>query len=104
MEPKLVRDHIPDIIRASGAEPSWRQLGNGEYLKALHAKLREEVDEYFQAPDDASRVAELVDVLEVVRSLAAMHGVDADGLERKRADKARVRGGFSERIYLIDVG
>ena len=42
---KLVRDKIPDIIRASGRTPQVTTLTAGAYRRALHDKLREEVDE-----------------------------------------------------------
>lgn len=103
MVPKLVRDRIPDIIRTHGERPKICRLDDRAYGEALKAKLVEEVDEYVRATDDAFCVEELVDVLEVVRALAAFHGVDAELLEMKRAEKCRDRGAFSERIFLIDV-
>lgn len=46
---------------------------------------------------------ELADMLEVIRALAEVHGVNAAQLDKLRADKAEERGGFQERVYLIDV-
>ena len=39
---KLVRDLIPDIIRASGAECKVTVLSDEEYLKMIDKKLDEE--------------------------------------------------------------
>ncbi len=103
MTPKLVRDRIPDIIIANGEHPITRRLDDAAYHDALRAKLREEVDEYLGAPDDAAGVEELVDILEVIQALTAVHGANVEWLEMKRAEKARERGGFSERVFLIDV-
>lgn len=45
-EGKLVRDNIPDIIRADGKTPVTRILDQEEYLNELDRKLQEEVAEY----------------------------------------------------------
>jgi predicted house-cleaning noncanonical NTP pyrophosphatase (MazG superfamily) len=79
---KLVRDRIPQIIRADGAEPATCTAGPEEYRSRLRDKLGEEV----------------ADVLEVVRALAADLGVDVDQLEKIRQTKASERGGFADRI------
>lgn len=103
MTPKLVRDRIPELISAHGQRPRTRRLEDQEYVAALHDKLQEECQEYLSANTDVSAVEELADVLEVVRALASIHGASPEALEVVRADKARQRGQFSERIYLIDV-
>ena len=43
---KLVRDQIPDMIRAQGETPVIRILDTDEYLQHLETKLDEEVGEY----------------------------------------------------------
>jgi predicted house-cleaning noncanonical NTP pyrophosphatase (MazG superfamily) len=96
-EGKLVRDKIPQIIRAQGGEPILRIADAGEYRELLWAKLAEEVGE-LAAADDAHAPEELADVLEVVLALAAELGVDAGQLELLRAAKAVERGGFAKRI------
>ena len=96
-ECKLVRDKIPQIIRAEGGEPVVRIAEAGEYRELLRAKLVEEAGEVATA-DDGHASEELADVLEVVLALAADLGLDAGGLEKLRAAKAADRGSFSERI------
>jgi len=94
---KLVRDRIPEIIRATGAEPITYRAEPDEYRLRLREKLAEEVGE-FLAADDENAIEELADVLEVVYALAAELGTDQAQLERVREDKASQRGGFVERI------
>jgi predicted house-cleaning noncanonical NTP pyrophosphatase (MazG superfamily) len=48
---KLVRDRIPEIIRADGCIPVTRVLDEPEYRTALLAKLVEEAREAQSAPD-----------------------------------------------------
>jgi predicted house-cleaning noncanonical NTP pyrophosphatase (MazG superfamily) len=94
---KLVRDRIPEIIRANGDEPVVYRAEGDEYRWRLREKLTEEVGEFLDADDDHA-VAELADVLEVVYALAADLGFDREYLERTRAEKASERGTFADRI------
>ncbi|MFI6004931.1 nucleoside triphosphate pyrophosphohydrolase [Streptomyces sp. NPDC051366] len=97
IEGKLVRDRIPQIIRADGAEPVVYVADPVEYRERLREKLREEVAEYMEA-DETTAPEELADVLEVAFALAADYGVGPEQLEKIRASKAQERGGFAERI------
>lgn len=94
---KLVRDRVPEIIRAEGAEPITHVAGPEEYRSRLRDKLSEEVAEFLSA-DEAVALEELADVLEVVHALAADLGTDSAGLESIRQAKAWERGGFAHRI------
>lgn len=100
---KLVRDRIPQVIQSSGKECRTTILNDKEYGKELVIKLTEEVEEYFSAQDSEESLEELADMLEVIRALAVVHGSSWEQLEVLRAKKVEVRGGFQERVYLIDV-
>ena len=99
---KLVRDKVPQIIRARGDEPIVRVAGAAEYRQLLLAKLTEETDEVLAA-DDADMPEELADVLGVVLALASDLGLDAAQLEELRKAKAAERGGFAERIVWFGI-
>ena len=92
--PKLVRDKIPSIIRASGQEPIVRVATAEEYGTLLRDKLLEEVREFLASGD----LEELADILEVAYALVADAGVGREQLEKLRADKAAERGGFAAGI------
>ena len=92
---KLVRDGIPDLIRAEGGTPRHTRLAADQRLAALLAKLREEADE-LAAADGDDRVGELGDVLEVVRALADEIGVSWAEVEAAADAKRAARGGFAE--------
>ncbi|MNJ72414.1 hypothetical protein D3C77_690560 [compost metagenome] len=72
-------------------------------MQELRTKLREETEEYFNAANDKEALEELADMLEVIRALAEAHGSSPTVLEKIRVDKAEKRGGFQDRVYLIDV-
>ncbi|MUT65717.1 nucleoside triphosphate pyrophosphohydrolase [Paenibacillus sp. NEAU-GSW1] len=100
---KLVRDRIPEIIEKQGLEFSSRILDSEEYVAELRKKVLEETGEYLSAQTNKDAVEELADVLEIIQALAEAHGASVQELERVRAEKAEKRGGFKERIYLIEV-
>jgi predicted house-cleaning noncanonical NTP pyrophosphatase (MazG superfamily) len=96
---KLVRDGIPRIIEADGGRPVTRVLDRAGYLAALRAKLIEEAEEARAASDRQLR-SELADVLEVLRALAAAHGMSWEDVVAEAARKRDERGGFDQRIFL----
>ncbi|MGC4379361.1 nucleoside triphosphate pyrophosphohydrolase [Fictibacillus sp. Mic-4] len=100
---KLVRDKIPEIIVATGKAYNTTILANDEYVKELKKKCYEELDEYAAAENDEQAVEELADLLELMHALASVHGVSFDKIEEVRKEKAEKRGGFQERIFLVDV-
>ena len=96
---KLVRDRIPEIIEADGGRPIVRLLDEDDYRAALLTKLGEEAAEY-QAD---GHPLELVDILEVVYALAAVHGLSIEQIEEQRRAKRAERGGFERRLLLESV-
>ena len=62
---KLVRDRIPELIRASGRTPVIRTLSDDGYRAALNAKLDEEVAELRAAHTRDAALAEAADIVEV---------------------------------------
>lgn len=95
---KLVRDRIPEIIRANGEKPSTRILDDEEYLGELVKKLSEELEEF----KSATWLDELADIQEVVLALADALASRAE-LEKVRLKKAEERGAFTKKIFLEDV-
>ena len=94
---KLVRDRIPDMIRAQGETANIRILDRDEYLQHLEAKLDEEVGEYHRDKN----AEELADILEVVYALAEAIGCTKEELLKIYRKKHDARGGFEKRIFLI---
>lgn len=100
---KLVRDKIPEVIEKSGKQYRIRTLNDHEYIIELKKKLGEEVEEYLNAKNDVEAVEELADVLQLIHALAKIHNSNIDQVETIRIDKANKRGGFQDRVFLIDV-
>jgi predicted house-cleaning noncanonical NTP pyrophosphatase (MazG superfamily) len=100
---KLVRDRIPEIIENTGKQFLARTLENEEYIKELKNKSFEELEEYLNAENDTDAIEELADLLEIIHALAECHGASIEKVEEVRQKKAEKRGGFKERIFLIEV-
>lgn len=96
---KLVRDNIPNIIRAKGETPTVKILVTEEFKKQLNKKLTEEVNEYLESED----VMELADIVEVVHGILNQKGVSWRKFEKLRKAKAKKNGGFYQGIYLESV-
>ncbi len=99
---KLVRDRIPEIIRANGEDPTYYTADPAEYRNRLRAKLTEEVTEFLAATDDDAS-DELADILEVVYALAADLNLTQPQLDKIRHAKATTKGAFTDRIIWTGV-
>lgn len=96
---KLVRDRIPEIMRAKELDPETRVLGMDEYWAALLDKLDEEAGELREAsPED--RLEEAADVYEVLTAITSAIGFSVAELQEAADLKREARGGFEERIWL----
>ncbi|PAE37601.1 nucleoside triphosphate pyrophosphohydrolase [Bacillus sp. 7884-1] len=100
---KLVRDFIPEVIESTGKKFTTRILDNEEYIMELKNKSFEELNEYINAKSDKEAIEELADLLEIIHALAEYHGAKFDKVEQFRLEKAEKRGGFKEKIFLIEV-
>ena len=96
---KLVRDKIPEIIKASGKECEIEIVNGKEKEELLEKKLLEEVNEFMEDKN----LEELADIMEVLFGLAKNLGYTEEDLINKRNEKLEERGGFKEGIVLKTV-
>ena len=99
---KLVRDKIPDVIKANGENPVTRVLSADEYKAELERKLGEEYMEVVEAVG-SSRLEELADVYEILKALAVLENSSIEEVQKIAEAKAQKRGAFNDRIYLEEV-
>ena len=93
---KLVRDKIPDIIKAEGRNVKTRFLNDKEYRTELNKKLQEEVKEYLAD----NNVEELADIVEVVYGILNSMHVSIEEFECVRKSKKDKRGAFQNKVFL----
>lgn len=96
---KLVRDKIPENIEAKGKKCSYYVLEEDKYKKELDKKLLEEANEFIV---DHS-IEEMADLIEVVEAIQKTHHLEKEEIEKVRLDKKSKKGGFDEKLYLVEV-
>jgi predicted house-cleaning noncanonical NTP pyrophosphatase (MazG superfamily) len=98
---KLVRDKIPEIIKADGKNPKIRILTEAEYNKELLKKLVEEALEAKEAGDEKEElIKEIGDVEEVIEAVIKSFGLDEGEIKKMRIKRKKTRGSFDKRIFL----
>jgi predicted house-cleaning noncanonical NTP pyrophosphatase (MazG superfamily) len=97
---KLIRDKIPEIIKAHGGEFELRKMSNKEFEKELKRKLIEETKELI-GTSKHGMINELADVLEIIKSLSDHYKIDFKSIEKYQKDKRLKRGGFKKKLYLV---
>lgn len=97
---KLIRDHIPHIIRQEGRECVVEILTEEAYRTALRHKLVEEASEARDAKGD-NLVVELADLKEVVDALLSSYGITVDTVHEAQQRRRAERGGFTQRLRLV---
>lgn len=100
---KLIRNKIPQIIKANGKTPTTRILPQDEYIKKICNKTQEELTEYIEAKTKPNKLEELSDLLELINALAQHEGTTLKEINNIRKKKAEERGNFSNRVFLIEV-
>lgn len=96
---KLIRDKLPQIMRASGIQVFERAMEKDEYLKRLKDKLLEEAKEVIASGSEKEMREELADLLEVMLSLAKAYGMEFADIQQTAEQKRADKGGFDNRIY-----
>ncbi len=96
---KLVRDKIPQIIEKTGKTCRTEVLSDEDYLALLDEKLGEELAEY----QESKSLEELADLLEVIDAVIAARGYTWEELLAVKAEKKAARGGFEEKLLLLEV-
>ena len=97
---KLVRDKIPENInKLEGRKANYKVLNDYEYLQELDKKLFEEAHEFIEEHS----IEELADLMEVISSIVQAKNISMEEVEKARINKKNEKGGFYNKIYLIDV-
>ncbi len=97
---KLVRDRIPEIVRAHATDLEFRSLEPAERPLRLTDKLAEECTEY-QESGEIGELVDVVEVVEVVHAIVAASGLTWEVFEEMRLAKRAARGGFDDGVLLI---
>ena len=99
---KLIRDHIPEIIGASGKRAKVETYSEANFRHALLQKLVEEATEARDA-SPADLATEMADVLEVIDAVFATFGLSEPEVRALQTKRQAERGAFSKRLRLLQV-
>ncbi|MEK7175596.1 MAG: nucleoside triphosphate pyrophosphohydrolase [Patescibacteria group bacterium] len=91
---KLIRDKIPEIIKKDKAIPKFSVLNAKQFKIALKEKLVEEAKELLEAKTPEEILNELVDILEVLESIALNNNITMNQIKKQKEKKKKERGGF----------
>jgi predicted house-cleaning noncanonical NTP pyrophosphatase (MazG superfamily) len=101
MLPKLVRNHIPNIIAEKKTRIAHYYTANDvEYWDMLKEKLVEEVQEFLNSDNN---IEEIADILEVIDAIIAFKNKSHAEINAIKSKKAQSHGTFSEKIILSSI-
>lgn len=101
--PKLVRDNIPDIIKArTGNDPERRIAENDQEFEAfLLKKIVEEAIELRDSAAHGNAEEELGDINELLHTLMKLKRITAERLDIVQREKREKNGGFEKRLIML---
>ena len=89
--PKLVRDRIPRIIEETGSTCTFSHVNDHkEHQRWLVYKMQEEISEFIEEPS----FEEAADMIEVIKALCYLNGLDFDTVLKTALHKQETHGGF----------
>jgi predicted house-cleaning noncanonical NTP pyrophosphatase (MazG superfamily) len=101
--PKLVRDNIPDIIKArTGIDPEQRIASDdAEFELFLLKKIVEEAIELQHSGEHNNLEEEIVDINQLIETLMRLRGKKAEEIRAIQEEKRSKNGGFEKRIIML---
>jgi predicted house-cleaning noncanonical NTP pyrophosphatase (MazG superfamily) len=93
---KLVRDKLPELLKAQGITAHFHKADHDEYEIELLEKLREEVIEF----KNAKSMDELADLLETVDAVIHHFGWSQADIQSTKDQLKAEKGGYQERLIL----
>lgn len=105
---KLVRDNIPDMIRAKREACELRKITDvQEFQQELLKKIKEEAASLSMSRTREEFLDECADLLIVLDTLTAQLDISREDIENAKRDNELKKGGYKHQHYLIwseDVG
>ena len=97
-----MRDKIPAIIETNGEVALCTTLTAQEFREELLRKFVEEAQELAASQGRSKLLEELADVKEVYKAILAAFNFSEQDVEWRRRRKFKERGGFDDRLLLIE--
>jgi predicted house-cleaning noncanonical NTP pyrophosphatase (MazG superfamily) len=97
---KLIRDKIPAVIRARGAECETENIDDERFKEEIMKKATEEASGLSQAKNREELLEELADVHVVLSEIQKLHGITDEEFKTALAENIALKGGFDAHVYL----
>lgn len=98
---KLVRDKIPRRIEESAGKYKTEILSDEKYKKELLNKAEEEAGGLSRATIKEEMVAEMGDLLDVLREIKKAFKITSGEVKESRVKEMKRKGGFKKKVYLV---
>nr|WP_255298767.1 nucleoside triphosphate pyrophosphohydrolase [Bacillus cereus] len=98
---KLIRNKIPQIIKANGKTPTTRILPEEEYIKEICKKTEEELTEYLEAKTKPDKLEDPSNLPELINTPAKHKCTALKEINKTHKKKAKERGTFQNRTFQI---
>jgi predicted house-cleaning noncanonical NTP pyrophosphatase (MazG superfamily) len=98
---KLIRDNIPQKIRANGGEFEVREMDEKEYERELLRKVEEEASGLINSSSREDIITELSDVLDVVDEIKRLKKISEVEIQDAREKAYTKKGGFEKKLFLV---
>ena len=103
---KLVRDNIPEIVKAEGRTIKYREIQGKELIIALATKLIEESQEVLDAVhsgDGTNLIEELGDLMDVYNAFLHESNITQSRVRGIALYKTLDKGGFEKGIFVEEL-
>lgn len=98
---KLVRDKIPQVIKAAGGKAKFKRLTSKKFEKELLAKVEEEAMGLQTAKNKKEMASEIADILEIIEAVKKLKKIPNKDIENALRANMERKGGFKKRLFLI---
>ena len=98
---KLIRDKIPEMIKADNCNPKTRIMDEKEYYIELFRKVVEEGKELAEIKNNKKElIKEISDIYEVIDAIIEGYGLDTAEIKSVKEKRRKERGSFKKKLFL----
>lgn len=98
---KLIRDKIPDVMRAKGKAFSVHPLGQKAFEKELLRKVEEEASALTNVKTRAELIDEIADVMDVLDEICRVKKITKRSIQKIQTEHQKTKGGFKKKYFLV---
>lgn len=98
---KLIRDRIPEIVKANGWIAVTKKLDKKQYIIELKRKILEEAKELNEGNGTKNLIEELADIQEIIDAVLTEKKIKFTEFRKIQATKRKKRGGFKKQLFLL---